>query len=258
MSLCETDLDRFFLVFFAPLLNLGELVFERRETDRDFEFLFCFGDLDCELVLRGDFDLLWRTAGDLDFECLERRGEGDLLFRLGVLDLDLFLRTDLDLDRLFLFIRDLDLLRITTDRERVRLILLTDLDLLARDTGVLLRERDRDRLPLRTDLERDFEPRVFLRESDRFDLDRDRRSLTADLDLVRRPRRRDLDLDLLALVRDLESDRCLLFPEWDLDFRLVPLTDLDRDLCFSDGDLDCLLCITFFFEVETDLSLDRD
>ena len=130
------------------------------------------GDLDSDLVLRGDFDFLCRI-GDLDLECLERSGEGDRLRRLGVLDLDLILRIDLDLDLLFRLNRDLDLLRITMDLERVRLILLTDLDrdLLVRDTGVLFRERDRERLPLRTDLERDFEPRVFRRATDLFDLD---------------------------------------------------------------------------------------
>lgn len=69
MSLCETDLDRLFFVFFAPFL--GELVFECREMDRDFECLLRFGDFD--LVLRGDFDLLCRTAGDL--ECRERKGD---------------------------------------------------------------------------------------------------------------------------------------------------------------------------------------
>ena len=42
-SLFETDLDRLLLAFFAPLLNLGEVVFEWRETDRDFERLYGFG-----------------------------------------------------------------------------------------------------------------------------------------------------------------------------------------------------------------------
>lgn len=73
MSFCETDLERLLLVFFAPFLNLGELVFECRETDRDFERLLRFGDFD--RVLRGDFDLLCRTAGDLDLERLERKGD---------------------------------------------------------------------------------------------------------------------------------------------------------------------------------------
>lgn len=75
MSLCETDLERLFLVFFAPFLNFDELLFEWWETDRDLERLLCFGDFDSDFVLRGDFDLLCRTAGDLDLECLERRGD---------------------------------------------------------------------------------------------------------------------------------------------------------------------------------------
>lgn len=136
---------------------------------------------------------------------------------------------DLDLERLFLLL-DLDLLKTTRDLERVRLIFLADLDrdLLARDTGVLLRERDLERLPLRTDLERDLEVRFFRRETDLFDLDR--RGLPTDLDLVRRLRRGDLVLDLLVLVRDLDTERCFLLKELDLDLRLIPLTDLDRDL----------------------------
>lgn len=164
---------------------------------------------------------------------------------------------DLDLERLFLFL-DLDLLETTRDRERVRLIFLADLerDLLVRDTGVLLRERDLERLPLRTDLERDLEARAFRRETDLFDLDR--RGFPTDLDLVRRLRRGDLVLDLLVLVRDLDSERRFLFTEMDLDLRLVPLTDLDRDL-FCDGDLERLFCTPrFLLELETDLSLDND
>lgn len=216
----EFDLDCLVLLFLAPLLNLGEAVFELR--DRDFDRLLRLGDLDSDLVLRGDLDLFCRT-GDLDLERLERSGELDLLRLLGFLDLDL--------DLLFLLILDLDRLRITMDLERVLLLLLIDLDrdLRVRDGGVLLRERDCERLPLRTDLERDLE-RFFLRESDCFDLDRERRSFTTDRDLVRRPRRGDLVLDLLVLVLDLELERRLLFADRDLDLRFGALTDLDRDL----------------------------
>lgn len=237
------------LPFFAPLLNLGETVFELR--DRDFDRLLRLGDLESDLVLRGDFDLLCRT-GDFDLERLKRKGEEDLLRRLGFLDLDL--------DRLFLLNRDLDRLRITMDLERVRLLLLIDLDRdrRVRDGGVLLRVRDCERLPLLADLECDLE-RFLLREIDRFDLDRERRSFTADRDLVRRPRRGDLVLDLLVLVLDLESERRLLFTDRDLDLRFGPLTDLDRDLRLSDGDLECLFWVLLFLLVlETDLSLDCD
>lgn len=146
------------------------------------------------------------------------------------------------------------------DLERVRLLLLTDRDrdLRVRDGGVLLRERDCERLPRRTDLERVLE-RFFRREIDRFDLDRERRGFTADRDLVRRPRRGDLVLDLLVLVLDLESERRLLFTDRDLDLRFGPLADLDRDLRLSDGDLECLFWVLLFFlELETDLPLDRD
>lgn len=220
MSFGELDLDRLLLPFCAPLLNLGEAVLELRE--RDFDRLLHLGDLDSDLALRGDFDLLCRT-GDFDLERLERRGEQDLLRLLGFLDLDL--------ERLFLLIRDLDRLRITTDLERVRLRLLIDLDLDFRvwDGGVLLRERDCERLPRRADLECDLE-RFFLREIDRFDRDRERRSFTTDRDLVRRPRRGDLVLDRLVLVLDLDSERRLRFPDRDLDLRFGPLTDLERDL----------------------------
>lgn len=209
------------------------------------------GDLDSDLVRRGDFDHLCRT-GDFDLERLERTGELDLLRLLGFLDLDL--------DRLFRLSRDLDRLRITMDLERVRLLLLIDLDrdLRVRDGGVLLRERDCERLPLRADLERDLE-RFFRREIDRFDLDRERRIFTADRDLVRQPRRGDFVLDLLVLVLDLESERRLLFTDRDLDLRFGPLTDLDRDLRFSDGDRECLFWVLLFLlELETDLSLDCD
>lgn len=185
-------------------------------------------------------------------ERLERRGEQDLLRLLGFLDLDR--------DRLFLFIRDLDRLRITMDLDRVRLLLLIDLDrdFRVRDGGVLLQERDCERLPLQADLEQDLE-RFFLREIDRFDLDRERRSFTTERDLVRRPRRGDLLLDRLVLVLDLESERRLRFPDRDLDLRLRPRTDLDRDLRLSEGDLECLFWVLLFLlELETDLSLDCD
>lgn len=177
-----------------------------------------------------------------------RKGEEDLLRLLGFLDLDL--------DRLFLLNRDLDRLRITTDLERVRLLLLIDLDRdrRVRDRGVLLRVRDCERLPLLADLER-----FLLREIERLDLDRERRSFTADRDFVRRPRRGDLVLDLLVLVLDLESERRLLFTDRDLDLRLGPLTDLDRDLRLSDGDLECFFWVLLILLVlETDLSLDCD
>ncbi|GAA6094888.1 uncharacterized [Tachysurus ichikawai] len=232
-----------------PGLLFCEAVFEWRE--RDFDRLIRLGDLDSDLVLRGDFDLLCLT-GDFDLDRLERRGEEDLLRLLGFLDLDL--------ERLFLLIRDRDRLKITMDLERVRLLLLIDLDrdFRVRDGGVIRRERDCERLTLRADLERDLE-RCFLRESDRLDRDRERRSFATDRDLVRRPRRGDLVLDRLVLVLDLESERRLRFPDRDLDLRFGPLTDLDRDLRLSDGDLECLFCVLLFLlELETDLSLDCD
>lgn len=88
---------------------------------------------------------------------------------------------------MFLLKSDLDRLRITTDLERVRLALLTDLDLdrLARETGVLFRERDLEFLPLCTDLDRDLERRFFRREIDCFDLELERLGLPVDLDLER-------------------------------------------------------------------------
>lgn len=67
------------------------------------------------------------------------------------------------------------------DLERVRLDRLVDLDLdrLVRDTGVLLLERDLERPPRRTDLDRDLELLRFLRrETERLDL-------PVDLDLER-------------------------------------------------------------------------
>lgn len=216
------------------------------------------GVLDLD-ILRGDSDLfrtadldlerLERMTEDLDLERLERMSEEDLLRRL--------LPRDLDLESPILFRRDLDLRRITMDLERVRFFLLTDLerDLRVRYTGDLLRERDRERLPLRTDLDRDLD-RFFLRGGDCFNLDPERRALTGDLD--RRPRRGDLVRDLLVRVRGLESERRALLPERDLDLRLVTLADLDRDLRLSNGDGDLLFWDLFLFETETDLSLDSD
>lgn len=72
------------------------------------------------------------------------------------------------------------------DLERVRLALLSDLDLdrLTRG-GVFFLERDLECLPLLTDLDCDLERRFFRREIDCFDLDRERLGLPVDLDLER-------------------------------------------------------------------------
>ncbi|KAJ8350826.1 hypothetical protein SKAU_G00259560 [Synaphobranchus kaupii] len=92
-----------------------------------------------------------------DFERLDFRGDRDLdCLLFGDLVLDL---CRAEVDRLFL--RDLDLLKITTDLDRVRLVRLTDLDrdLLRRDWDwdldlFLLPDRDKERrLRRRRDLD---------------------------------------------------------------------------------------------------------
>lgn len=223
-----------------------------RGTDLDFDRLLRLGDLDTDLALTGDlgFDLL-RLAGDLD---------RDLVSLLGVLDLDLLLRRDRDLDLLTLWslLRDLDRLIRPIDLDRVRRILLADLerDLLALDSGVLLRVREGDleSRPLLRERDLVLDLRFLLRDNDPLDLERRIRTMGLDVDrLLCRGER------LLFLLRDLETERRFLFTEGDLDLRPDLRMDLDLDLRLGNGDLETLLLgLALLLGPDVDLGLEED
>lgn len=151
-------------------------------------------------------DALWFCSlsadrdADLDLERLLARGECDLEVLPEDLDLDRRGdRDDLDRDRWLLWFRVLSLLNMTTDLDRVRLVLLADRDLC----------RDRD-------------------------LDRDRRR-SCDRDLERLLRREECDLDLVLLpCREADLERLRRLGDRDLDLRCDRLTDGDLDLCLPD------------------------
>ena len=172
--------------------------------DRDLDFFLVLGDLDLPRI---------------------RLGDGERRFRTG----------DLDLVR-FLGLRVLErrpFLRMTTERERVLLLLRTDRD---RDLRVLmggdlfLRGGDGvgERRPRFTD--RDLERRDLL------DLEVERRSRAGERDRERRPTRRgDLVLDLRARpARGLEVERRDLLGDGDGDLR-PRLGDLEG-LLLGEGD----------------------
>jgi len=244
---CENSL--LFVGLIRLLLVAGDLDLD---TDLDFDRLLRLGDLDTDLALTGDlgFDFL-RLAGDL---------ERDFVSLLGVLDLDLLLRRDRDLDLLTLWslLRDLDRLIRPIDLDRVRLILLADLerDLLALDSGVLLRVREGDleSLPLLRERDLVLDLRFLLRDNDPLDLERRIRTMGLDVDrLLCRGER------LLFLLRDLETERRFLFTEGDLDLRPDLLIDLDLDLRLGNGDLETLLLgLALLLGPDGDLGLEED
>lgn len=265
----ETDLDLDLLLLFLGDLDLlfpgsGECDFDRclRDNERDLER---FPDLGGDrFLLAGDRERL--LTGDLD---LDRRREG------GVLDF-VRLRGLLDLERRLR-------LRITIDRDLVRLLLRIDRERERRDLGGgdLLR-RDRDRLlerlpPVRLAGDRDRE-----RRRGRLDLELERRVLVTDRDRERLPiapprlgervlerlvppRERDSDLRLLLGDREREGDlrpprlgdlESFLLGEREL-FRRFG--DTDKELLRRLGDLDFLGDFNTFFlgvrEREVDLEL---
>lgn len=164
-------------------------------------------------LLPGDRDRL--LTGDLD---LDRRRVG------GLLDL-VRLRGLLDLERRVRF-------KITTERDRVRLPLRTDLE--RRDLGcgdLRCRDKDRDleRLPpVRLAGDRDRE-----RRRGRLDLEVDRRTRLTERDRERLPaappRLGERVLDRLAPPRDFELDLRLLLGDRDREGDLRPLRLGDRD-----------------------------
>lgn len=164
-------------------------------------------------LLPGDRDRL--LTGDLD---LDRRRVGG--------DLDLVrLRGLLDLERRVRF-------KITTERDRVRLLLRIDLE--RRDLGcgdLRCRDKDRDleRLPpVRLAGDRDRE-----RRRGRLDLERDRRTRLTERDRERLPatppRLGERVLDRLVPPRGFESDLRLLLGDRDREGDLRPLRLGDRD-----------------------------
>lgn len=250
----ETDLDFDLRPIFLGdldffLLGCGERDFERclRVKERDLERL---------LDLSGD---RFRFAGDR-----ERLRTGDRVFdRLregGVLDLVL-LRGLLVLERRLR-------LCMTSDRDRVRLLLRTDRerdrrdlgggDLLRRDTDRLLERLPPPRLPSDRDLER---------RAGRRDLDRDRRFLVREperrlaapdllgdrvLERLVPPRDRDSDLRLLLGDRDRERDLRERFGDRDT-FLLG-----DGELLRLKGDFDFFGDLDFFFFGVKERDADRD
>lgn len=191
-------------------------------------------------LLPGDRDRL--LTGDLD---LDRRRVGG--------DLDLVrLRGLLDLERRVRF-------KITTERDRVRLLLRIDLE--RRDLGcgdLRCRDKDRDleRLPpVRLAGDRDRE-----RRRGRLDLERDRRTRLTERDRERLPaappRLGERVLDRLVPPRDFESDLRLFLGDRDREGDLRPLRLGDRDgfllgegeplRRFGDTDRELLLCLGDF------------
>lgn len=247
------------------------------ETDFDFDLLPPFlGDLDLFLLGCGDRDFVrclrvnerdlerlldlggdrFRFAGDR-----ERLLRGDRVFdRLregGVLDLVL-LRGLLVLERRLRF----------TERDRVRLLLRTDRERERRDlgSGDLLR-RDTERLlerlpPARLPGDRDLERRVG-----RLDLERDRRVLATEPErrlvaplllgervLERLAAPRDRDFDLRLLLGDRDREGDLRARFGDRDTFLLG----DRELLRLRGDFDFLGDFDNFFLGDKERDADRD
>lgn len=276
-------------------LDLDLDLFKPAETDLDFDLLLLFlGDLDLFLLGSGecDFDRCLRD-NERDLERFPDLG-GDRFLLAG--ERERFLTGDLDLDNRreggvldFVRLRGLLVLerrlrlRMTIDRDLVRLLLRTDRERDRRDLGGgdLLR-RDNDRLlerlpPARLAGDRDRE-----RRRGRLDLDLERRALVTDRDRERLPtapprlgervlerlvppRERDSDLRLLLGDRDREGDLrpprlgdldAFLFGEGEL-FRRFG--DTDKEFLRRLGDLDFLGDFNTFFlgvgEREVDLEL---
>lgn len=154
-------------------------------------------------------------TGDLDFDRRRVGGDLDLVRLRGLLDLERRVR-----------------FKITTERDRVRLLLRMDLerrDLGCGDLRCRDKDRDLDRLPpVRLAGDRDRE-----RRRGRLDLERDRRTRLTERDRERLPaappRLGERVLDRLMPPRDFESDLRLLLGDRDREGDLRPLRLGDRD-----------------------------
>lgn len=225
-------------------LDLDLDLFKPGETDLDFDLFPLFlGDLDLFLPGSGDFDQCLRDnerdldrladlggerfllAGDRERlltgdRDLDRRREG------GVLDL-VRLRGLLDLERRLR-------LRTTMERDRVRLLLRFDLERERRDLGGgdLLR-RDMDRLLERLPPARLAGDRVLERRTGRLDLEWERRVLVTERDRERLPtappRLGERVLERLVPPRGRDSDLRLLLGDRDREGDLRPLRLGDRE-----------------------------
>lgn len=227
-------------------LDLDFDLFKPAETDLDF---------DCLPLFFGDLDLLFPGSGECDFErCLrdnerdlerlDNRGGVRLLLagdreRLLTGDLDLDRRREggvLDLERRLRF-------RTTTERDRVRLLLRIDRERDRRDLGGgdLLR-RDKDRVLERLPPARLVGVRDLERRTARLDLEAERRVLVTERERERLPtappRLGERVLERLVPPRERDFDLRLLLGERDREGDLRPLRLGDRDtFLLGEGEL---------------------
>lgn len=213
-------------------LDLDLDLFKPTEADFDFDFLPLF---------LGDLDLVLPGSGECDFDRCLRDNERDLE-RLPDLGGERFLLIG-DRERLLTGDRDVDRLRDGGVLDLVRLRGLLDLERRLRFRTTT--ERDRVRLPLRIDRERE---RWDLGTGDLLRRDKDRllerlppARLAKDRDLDRRTGRLDLEQDRWVLVMERDRERLPTAPlrlgERVLE-RLVPPRGRDSDLRLLLGDRD--------------------
>lgn len=211
-------------------------------------------DLDLRPLFLGDLDLLLPGCGECDFDRCLRDNERDFE-RLPDLGGERFLLAG-ERERLLAGDRDLDLRReggvldlvllrgllvlerrlrfsTTTERDRVRLLLRTDRERDRRDLGggdLLRRDKDRllERLPPARLNDRDLD-----RPTGRLDLERERRALVTERDLERLPtappRLGERVLERLVPPRERDWDLRLLLGDRDREGDLRPPRLGDRD-----------------------------